>query len=209
MGEIRTCVDHGSFSGSQCPHCETTGTPLLSSRQRTRVSKFLSGALRHFPDDVGLELDEAGWTEIEVVVDRATDKYDWLDEEGIAAVVKTDPKGRFEVDGDRMRAAYGHSVEVDLESDDTAVPEVLYHGTAPGNVASILDEGLRPMSRQHVHLSGSVGAAREVGSRHAAEPVVLRVDAAAMVVDNNSITKRGTNVYTTDYVPPAYVSRFG
>jgi putative RNA 2'-phosphotransferase len=63
------------------------------------------------------------------------------------------------------------------------------------------------MSRQHVHLSGSVDAAREVGSRHASEPVILAVDAAAMAADGNEITKRGREVYTTDHVPPTYLSR--
>jgi putative RNA 2'-phosphotransferase len=207
MSEIRICDDHGPFSGGQCPVCETTGEQLLSSRRRTRVSKFLSGALRHFPDDVGLDLDDAGWADRSTVLRRATEKYDWVDERAIDAVVQTDPKGRFEVDGDRIRAAYGHSVPVALESGDRPVPAVLYHGTAPDNVPTILAEGLQPMSRQHVHLSGSVDAAREVGSRHAADPVVLRIDAAAMVDDDNSITKRGRDVYTTDHVPPSYLAR--
>jgi len=207
MSEIRLCDDHGPFSGGQCPVCDAAGTQRLSSRRRTRVSKFLSGALRHFPEDVGLDLDAAGWANRSTVVSRATEKYDWVDETAVDAVVRTDPKGRFEVDDDRIRAAYGHSVPVDLESGDRPVPAILYHGTAPDNVPSIMDGGLRPMSRQHVHLSGSVKAAREVGSRHAADPVVLRVDAAAMVDDDNSITKRGRDVYTTDHVPPSYLSR--
>lgn len=207
MSELRVCADHGPFGGQRCPRCDTAGRQLLSSRRRTRVSKFLSGALRHFPEDVGLELDDAGWTARETVVRRVTDRYDWVDETAIEAVVRTDPKGRFEADGDRIRAAYGHSVPVDLESGDTPIPAVLYHGTAPAAVPSILDEGLRPMSRQHVHLSGSVETARDVGSRHAADPVVLRVDAAAMVDDGREITKRGATVYTTDRVPPDYLSR--
>jgi len=36
---------------------------------------------------------------------------------------------------------------------------------------------------------------------------VLRVDAAAMVDDGREITKRGATVYTTDRVPPDYLSR--
>ncbi len=36
------------------------------------------------------------------------------------------------------------------------------------------------MSRQTVHLSESAAAAREVGRRHAADPVVFVVDATAM-----------------------------
>ena len=207
MSEIRTCDDHGAFEGSRCPDCGTAGRQVVSASNRTHASKFLSGALRHFPDDIGLDLDSAGWADRETVVDRAIEKYDWLDEAALEAIVRTDPKGRFEVDDSRIRAAYGHSVAVDLAADDTPVPDVLYHGTAPDALPAIREEGLKPMSRQHVHLSGSVEAAKEVGQRHAADPVVLRVDAAAMVDAGREITKRGRSVYTTDQVPPRFLSR--
>jgi len=87
------------------------------------------------------------------------------------------------------------------------VPETLYHGTAPRNVEAITEEGLKPMGRQRVHLSASVEAAREVGSRHASDPVVLEIDAAAMVRDGQDIAKRGEATYTTDRVSPAYLSK--
>ena len=205
MADLRICGTHGPFEGEGCPGCGATGTQLLSTERRTQVSKFCSGAPRHFPADAGLELDDAGWADWETLVDRTRANYEWLDAAALAALVQLDPKGRFERDGDRVRAAYGHSVDVDLEPGDTPIPDVLYHGTAPDALAAIETEGLRPMSRQHVHLSGSVAAAREVGSRHAAEPVVLRVDAAAMVEDGREITKRGTEVYTTARVPPSYL----
>ncbi len=53
------------------------------------------------------------------------------------------------------------------------------------------------MSRQTVHLSESAAAAREVGRRHAADPVVFVVDATAMQSDDRRIVKRGTETYTT------------
>lgn len=208
MSAIRHCDSHGPFDGERCPHCGTAGTHVLSASQRTQVSKFLSGALRHFPEDVDLDLDTAGWTDLDGLVERTESKYEWLDEGAVEAIVRTDPKGRFELDGGRIRAAYGHSVDVDLESGETPVPDVLYHGTASEALAAINEEGLKPMSRQHVHLSGSVETAREVGRRHTAEPVVLCVDAAAMVDDGKEITKRGHSVYTTDHVAPRYFSRY-
>jgi len=63
------------------------------------------------------------------------------------------------------------------------------------------------MSRQHVHCSGTVEDAREVGRRHASEPVLLAVDAAGLQAEGHEITKRGRSVYTTDHVPPAYLRR--
>ncbi len=205
MGELRVCETDSYFEGSACPDCGASGRPLLSAARRRQVSTFLSGALRHFPADVGLSLDEAGWADWETVVERAHNRYEWLAPEAIAAIVYCDPKGRFERDGGRLRAAYGHSVEVSLSSASGPVPETLYHGTSPEAVESIMAEGLKPMARQHVHLSGSRTAAREVGRRHASEPVVLEVEADALQAEGHEITKRGTRVYTTDHVPPAFL----
>ncbi len=64
-------------------------------------------------------------------------------------------------------------------------PAVLYHGTARRFLPSIMEEGLRPMSRQYVHLSADTDMARQVGSRHDRRdpPAILRVDAAAAHAD--------------------------
>ncbi|MFC4552180.1 RNA 2'-phosphotransferase, partial [Halorussus sp. GCM10023401] len=95
------------------------------------------------------------------------------------------------------RGASARDVEV--------IPDALYHGTAPENVEAILSEGLKPMGRQEVHLSGTPAQAREVGRRHAADPALLEVNAAAMLADGNRISKRGPETYTADAVPPAYL----
>ncbi|MFB6081168.1 MAG: RNA 2'-phosphotransferase [Haloferacaceae archaeon] len=203
---VRRCPDHGPFPGDACPACGAAGVGVLAGDRRRRLSKFLSGALRHFPDDVGLTLDERGWTTWRALLDAAANRYGWADEAAVEAVVATDPKGRFERDGDRVRAAYGHSVDVALEAHETPVPDVLHHGTAPGNLDAIRAEGLRPMGRQQVHLSETVAEARAVGRRHAADPVVLRVDAAGLAADGHRVVKRGRGVYTVDRVPPAYVA---
>ncbi|AXG07341.1 RNA 2'-phosphotransferase [Haloplanus rubicundus] len=202
---VRRCPAHDLVAGA-CPDCGTVGDEVLSTARRTRLSKFLSGALRHFPDDAGLSLDDRGWVAWTDLVTAATGQYPWADEAAVEGVVATDPKGRFERSDGRVRAAYGHSVAVDIEPTDAPVPDRLYHGTAPGNVAAIEHEGLRPMGRQQVHLSASVDEARAVGRRHAADPVVFLIDAASLL-DEYRITKRGRETYTIDRVPPAYLTR--
>lgn len=92
-----------------------------------------------------------------------------------------------------------------LGAEDTPVPDTLYHGTAPRNVASIREDGLRPMNRQQVHLSGSLETARSVGGRHTGDPVVFAVDAAGMADDDRRIVKRGQETYTTEHVPSRYL----
>jgi putative RNA 2'-phosphotransferase len=202
---VRRCPDHGPADGA-CPACGQEGPVVLSGERRTRLSKLLSGALRHFPDDVGLSLDERGWADAESVVAAVADRYPWADADAVDAVVATDPKGRFERDGEELRAAYGHSVDVTLEPTADPVPDELYHGTAPRNADAIREAGLKPMGRQQVHLSDSVEAARAVGRRHASDPVVFVVDADGLQRAGHRVTKRGTGTYTVDRVPPAYLS---
>ena len=217
---VRRCPEDGFFEGDTCPVCDRPGTGVLDGARRRQLSKFVSGALRHFPEDAGIELDESGWTAFASLRAAVERKYEWAAGEALAGVIATDPKGRFERTGasdessavsagGRVRAAYGHSVDVTLDATDDPVPTTLYHGTAPRNVEPIRETGLKPMGRQTVHLSESVAAAREVGRRHANDPAVFVVDAAAMQADDRRIVKRGTETYTTDRVPPAYLSLLG
>lgn len=230
---IYRCPEHGYVTASDCPECGRSTKEVLSGERRRRLSKFINGALRHFPEDAGLELDDRGWTEWDDLADAVGRKYDWTDTRDLAAVVQTDPKGRFErreADGrTSIRAAYGHSVDVDLDGGDAGlgedhasedegdqldaggaggdetIPNRLYHGTDPANLDSILARGLRPMERQEVHLSGTPADAREVGRRHANRPALLEIDAEGMVADGLRISKRGKATYTADEVPPEYV----
>jgi putative RNA 2'-phosphotransferase len=214
------CPDHGFTTAPEppSPKCLDCGQPtqkVFSGERRRRLSKFVSGALRHFPDDTGLELDRGGWTDYENLTSAVTRKYDWAEREHLDAVVATDSKGRFETEGNRIRASYGHSVDADLDADETEprggesdgseIPDRLYHGTDPDNLDSILAAGLKPMGRQRVHLSGSPDEAREVGRRHTSNPVVLQVDSSAMIADGLKIAKRGVETYTTSGVPPEYL----
>jgi len=65
------------------------------------------------------------------------------------------------------------------------------------------------MSRQLVHLSGTLAEARRVGARHADDPVVFTVDAAAMIADGHELTRRSRTTYTTERAPPDYRSVYG
>ncbi|MFB6152774.1 MAG: RNA 2'-phosphotransferase [Halodesulfurarchaeum sp.] len=204
---IRACDAHGYFEGETCPRCEHSGAEILDGERRERLSRFVSGALRHFPDDVGIALDDSGWTSMADLVAAVEQQYDWADERSLRAVIDTDPKGRFERERERVRAAYGHSVDVDLgegaEGDD--IPDTLFHGTAQRHLDSIEDEGLVPMDRQAVHLSGTVEEARAVGERHAEDPVVLAIDARGLEENGFDVTKRGSGVYTVSRVPPEHL----
>jgi putative RNA 2'-phosphotransferase len=165
----------------------------------------MSGALRHFPSDVGLNIDSEGWTGFDDLVATVERKYQWASHDAVEGVVATDSKGRFERSDNQIRAVYGHSIDVHIDIDDGPVPDTIYHGTAPRNLDAIREEGLRPMNRQQVHLSGTIEEAEAVGQRYTSDSVVLSIDATRMADDNYRIEKRGKTTYTTDNVPPQYL----
>src|SRR3954471_14146881 len=83
-------------------------------RRTVKVSKYLSKHLRHQPERIGLTLDEAGWVEIDVLMAAAAAPGFRFTRDELDHVVAENDKKRFAVDGTRIRASQGHSVEVDL-----------------------------------------------------------------------------------------------
>ncbi len=203
MKPLGVCERCGEFEG----RCECgRGRIVIDGRRRVTVSKFLSGLLRHYPQSFGVEVDGEGWADLKDVLRVLRERYG-VGRRELELIVKFDPKGRFEIRGNRIRARYGHSINVNVKwSEDAEIPPTLYHGTHPANVPSIMREGLKPMRRREVHLSGSVEDALEVGRRHHSNPAVLVIDAKGMMEEGLEIRKKG-RVYTTDFVPPKFIRR--
>lgn len=175
-----------------------------------QTSKFLSLVLRHAPERIGIVLDEQGWTSVDILIAKANAAGVILDRATLNEIVATSDKQRFTLsdDGTRIRAAQGHSVDVDLDLQPAVPPAVLFHGTARANVDVILAEGLRPGRRQHVHLSPDTDTARRVGMRHGS-PVIFEVDTARMHADGLVFWQADNGVWLTDVVAPAYLKLLG
>ena len=169
-----------------------------------RLGKLLAYVLRHRPDSAGVALDAAGWVDLDELVAGLRRAGRRVTVHDVRRAADADSKGRYELVGGRIRAAQGHSVEVDLGLEPVLPPSVLYHGTPERFLPSILATGLRPGSRQFVHLSPDVGSARAVGSRRGA-PVVHVVDAAAAHARGHEFRRASNGVWLTDAVPAAYL----
>ncbi len=172
----------------------------LSREVRVRLSKRMSYFLRHHPEDAGLEPDAHGFVRLEGLAEAVGAKRSEVEE-----VAARDEKGRYEIAGEMIRATYGHSIPVEPPDEVCEPPEVLYHGTPRRSVQAILREGLRPMGRRMVHLSGSVPQAREVGRRRDSRPVVLIVDAKAAAEGGIRFWRAG-EVYLCAGVPPEFIA---
>lgn len=170
----------------------------------TQISKFMSLVLRHAPEEAGLSLDENGWADFAELCAVLQSKFGASAAE-IVRIVDENPKKRFAIDDNRIRAVQGHSVEVDLGLAPSVPPIILYHGTKVEFLPSILREGLTSQSRQHVHLSKDVETARIVARRRKGKDVILQVDSAAMAGDGEIFFLSDNGVWLTNHVPPRYL----
>ncbi|MFJ4469817.1 RNA 2'-phosphotransferase [Streptomyces sp. NPDC089424] len=176
----------------------------MDERRTVKVSKYLAKHLRHQPERIGLTLDEGGWIEIETLIAAATAHGFRFTREELDHVVAANDKKRFAVEGTRIRASQGHSVQVDLGLPPATPPAYLYHGTVAASLDAIRAEGLRPMNRHDVHLSADRETATRVGARRG-RPVVLAVDAGTMHDDGHVFHVSANGVWLTQGVPPQYL----
>lgn len=175
-------------------------------RELSRLSRRMSKALRHAPHEFGLVLDAGGWTDVDDLVRAMARLGGHVTRALVEHVVTTSDKQRYTFDesGQRIRANQGHSIPVDLGLEPLTPPNVLFHGTIERFLPAIRRHGLLAMRRHHVHLSSDEETARHVGARRG-DPVVLRVDAAAMVADGHAWYRSVNGVWLTDEVPARYL----
>lgn len=173
-----------------------------------KLSKRLSYILRHAPEKADLELDVGGWVAIaDLLAGFAGHGWD-LNRDLLERVVQTNDKKRFTIseDGLRIRAAQGHSVKIESDLVPTSPPAQLYHGTATQFLDAIMEDGLKPMSRQHVHLSLDRLTATKVGQRHG-KPVILTVQADEMQSAGFEFYQADNGVWLTMEVPAQYLAQ--
>ena len=117
--------------------------------------------------------------------------------------IELDEHGWADVD-ELIRANQGHSVPVDVELEELAPPEILYHGTGEKFSASIKIHGLLKKSRLYVHLSGDIDTAQKVGRRHGV-PKIFLVESGKMFVDGFKFFRSVNGVWLTEHVPAKYL----
>lgn len=178
---------------------------------RRWLSKKMSYALRHNPDKYGLSMDVEGWVSVQELLaginrvhneslSRPVTEADLID------VIEHADKRRFAMREGEICALYGHSIPMLIHHEKADPPAVLFHGTSHQALESIRQEGLRPMSRQYVHLSTDREMAESVGRRHDAHPVILVIDAAAAQRDGIAFYRGNERVWLCDALPARYLS---
>jgi len=177
-----------------------------------QLSKTISHALRHAPEQYGLTLDKEGWVTVAdllTALQRRRRQWEQVQEADLLAIMAQSEKQRFELKEGKIRAYYGHSIAEKVERAPSTPPPVLYHGTTPRAARAILVEGLKPMSRQYVHLSAERATALLIARRRTGQPVILKIatdqaqQAGIMFYLGNEM------VWLADAIPATYIALDG
>lgn len=167
----------------------------------SRESRQLSWLLRHGAREAGIDMDAAGWANVDAVL-AATG----LDRAALERAVEQNDKGRLQLDGEQIRACQGHSTEnmpVTIDALEASWTEIeptapLWHGTTIAALAGIAARGIEPIARTHVHLAEAPDS--KVGKRSRVE-VLLEVSPACMRRAGLSVFRAQNGVVLVRRVP--------
>jgi putative RNA 2'-phosphotransferase len=184
----------------------------MKDHEIDRLGRMMAGILRHFPERFGLTMDGRGWVDLDAFVESIRDSRGnygrWLRRHHVVALVETDEKGRYQIDGGMIRATYAHSMDVNLDDLPEANADVLYFPVAEEELDIVLETGLRPGDRNMIHLSATPDKAYSAGRVHNPDPILLEVDVVRAQTAGTQIFRAGKTVYVTDAVEPEHLKRF-
>ena len=207
---LSKCEEHGYYRGDFCPVCNREGKFLMNDQELNSLSRIIAGALRHFPEKLGLMMDGKGWVDISSLINAigtSRSGFNWLRIHHIEALAATDQRGRYQIDGGMMRATYGHSIDVSLDDLPPADIDEFYYPVTEEEADMIVEGGLYPVDRKNVHLSGSIEKAIEAGRVRTDDPLILRIDGAKAREYGVKIYHAGKDVYITDSIDAKYISK--
>lgn len=171
-----------------------------------KLSKYLSKVLRHQPERVGIALSSDGWADVDSLISGCRANGVDINSNDLSRIVDSPDNPRYELDPsrNRVRARYGHSVDVRPDSRPVTPPRFLFHGTSRTRVQQVLRDGLQSMGRRMVHLSTTRERASAVGRRHG-EPAILVIDTRAAIADGTAFFSAGGGVWLVEWVDPSYM----
>jgi putative RNA 2'-phosphotransferase len=106
-----------------------------------------------------------------------------------------------------IRATYGHTIDIRLDDLPLAEIDDFYYPVTEEEIDIILEGGLNPIDRKHVHLSGSMEKAIEAGKVRTEIPLILHIDGKNAREDGVKIYHAGKDVYITDRIDAKYISK--
>ena len=128
----------------------------MTKKEQTTISKFMSLALRHKPQEMDIKLDEHGWADTEKLVKGINNKGYIVTLDDVKNIVEINDKQRFKFNQDftKIRANQGHTIIVDVELEEIEPPDILYHGTALPWIPEHITRSRKEKLKKHCNING-------------------------------------------------------
>ena len=172
---------------------------------RIKVSRYVSYLLRHNPED--LEMEDEGFVVLDQFLSNVRRRFPTIDKKLLVEMVELSERRRFEIVGDKIRALYGHTINVHVHLKEDTQVERLYHGTTPEAAEQILEKGLQPMKRRWVHLSPNKEIAYEVGKRRTDSLALLIINVTEARNQGLRFFRVTDKVHVCKHVPAKYIKK--
>ena len=132
-------------------------------------------------------------------------RHHWAGKDTVIALAQSDPKHRYEIEDNKIRARYGHSVNVDLDHPENKLPK-LYYGASEEEADRILEIGLKPASQRYVHLSTTSEKAWHVATFRTGNPKIIQADAAAAQKEGVKMMTVNDDIVISETIPSKFLS---
>ena len=171
------------------------------------LNKLISKILRHEIERYDINYTNDGWIAIDDLLDIINREYKWNDitQKDIHNLIHKFDKQRFEINDNRIRALYGHTLKKKIVKESIQPPDVLYHGTLEQNMDSILNYGISSQSRQYVHLAVNKSTAIEVAKRRKGNIVILKIHAKMAFEHGIEFYVGNNEVILSERIPPEFI----
>lgn len=189
--------------------------PPAPKNRDVSISKALSYLLRHGAEKEKLPIDSQGWVAVDAVLSNNRIRTHKASLEDIQKIVAQNEKQRFSLRQDeagwQICANQGHTLktitpELTLLTKES-MPRQVYHGTFKLKLASIEQEGLSRMARNHIHLT-SDAAWSKLGIRASCNTLIF-IDTDKCIDDGFVFWRSSNGVVLCEgneegRIPPGY-----
>lgn len=150
-------------------------------------------------------MDSRGWVDLTSFGELIHKRHRWAGVDAVVALAQSDPKRRYEIVDNKIRARYGHSVNVDLDHPENRLPK-LYYGGSEEEADRILEIGLKPATQRYVHLSTTSEKAWHVATFRTGNPRIIQVDAGAAQTEGVKMMTVNEDIVISEAIPPKFLS---
>src|SRR5688572_10251501 len=169
-----------------------------------RITRSLAYMLRHQPEEFDLELDTHGFGDMREVVRALSERLgEDITPEDVESAISSGDRPRYEIAGDKVRALYGHSIDID-PGEPGQPPDLLYVGINSRDAKRAVQYGLRGGRRRFLHLARTIDDARETGRRSGVEYSVLEVHALDAWEDGVDFYDRQA-LFLAEHIPTEFL----